>query len=246
MTSCTYIIIINQCWRCFQPAAWLKLNPTKQLVQKGFLLDYIKKWHIQWPHYLPLFFSHRLIKARIGNQQTSHQSIKKETKQISLLFHLFTPSHLSNYNILSANQHGFRTGQSCDTQLLGAINDFHHGIDTGSHIDAFFLDFSKALDKVSHRKLCHKLSCYGVNGNLLCWIKDYLTDCSQCVLPEGVSSKSHHVLSGVPQGLVLGPLLFLIYINDITESITSTIRLYADDVLIYSILKLISSLYLNH
>ena len=142
---------------------------------------------------------------------------------------------MSNYNILSANQHGFRTGQSCDTQPLGAINDFHHGLDTRSHIGAFFLDFSKAFDKVSHRKLCHKLSCYGVNGNLLCWIKDYLTDCSQCVLPEGVSSKSHHVLSGVPQGLVLGPLLFLIYINDITESITSTrIRLYADDVLIYS------------
>ena len=84
---------------------------------------------------------------------------------------------------------------------------------------------------MSHRKLCHKLLYYGVNGNLLCWIKDYLTDRSQCVLLEGTSSKSHHVLSGVPQGSVLPPLLFLIYINDITESITSTIKLYADDVL---------------
>ena len=75
------------------------------------------------------------------------------------------------------------------------------------------------------------------NGNLLRWIEDYLTDRSQCVLLEGISSKSHHVLSGVPQGSVLEPLLFLIYINDITESITSTIRLYADDVLIYRVIS---------
>ena len=146
-------------------------------------------------------------------------------------------THLSNYNILCINQHGFRTGLSCDTQLLGAINDFHHCLDTGTHIDALFLDFTKAFDKVSHRKLCHKLSCYGVNGNLLRWIKDYLTDHSQYVLLEGISSKSHHVLSGVPQGSVLAPLLFLIYINDITESITSTIRLYADDVLLYRVIS---------
>ena len=75
------------------------------------------------------------------------------------------------------------------------------------------------------------------NGNLLRWIEDYLTDRSQCVLLEGISSKSHHVLSGVPQGSVLEPLLFLIYINNITESITSTIRLYADDVLIYRVIS---------
>lgn len=90
----------------------------------------------------------------------------------------------------------------------------------------------KRLTK-SHIENCHKLLCYGVNGNLLRWIKDYLTDRSQCVLLEGKSSKSHHVLSGVPQGSVLAPLLFLIYINGITESITSTIRLYADDILLY-------------
>ena len=140
-------------------------------------------------------------------------------------------THLSYHNILSTNQHDFRTGRSCDTQLLEAINDFHQCLDSGTHIDAFFLDFTKAFDKVSHRKLCHKLLCYGANGNLLRWIKDYLTDQSQCVLLEGTSSKSHHVLSGVPQGSVLAPLLFLIYINDITESITSTIKLFADDVL---------------
>ena len=120
---------------------------------------------------------------------------------------------------------------------MGAINDFHHSLDSGTHIDALFLDFTKVFDKVSHRKLCYKLSRYGVNGNLLHWIKDYLTDRTQCVLLEGISSKSHHVLSGVPQGSVLAPLLFLIYINNITESITSTIRLYADDVLLYRVIS---------
>ena len=100
-----------------------------------------------------------------------------------------------------------------------------------------FLDFTKAFYKVSHRKLCYKLSCNGINNNLLQWIKDYLTDHSQCVLLDGVSSKSHPVLSGVPQGSVLAPLLFLIYINDITDSIISTIRLYADNALIYRVIN---------
>ena len=69
-------------------------------------------------------------------------------------------THLSYHNILSTNQHGFHTGQSCDTQLLEVINDFHQCLDSGTHIDALFLDFTKAFDKVSHRKLCHKLLCY--------------------------------------------------------------------------------------
>ena len=137
------------------------------------------------------------------------------SKILEHIIYSFISTHLSNYNILSTNQHGFCTGRSCDTQLLGAINNFHHSLDTGIHIGTLFLNFPKAFDKVSHRKLCYKLSCYGVNGNLLHWIKDYLTDRSQCVLLEGIPSKSHRVLSGVPQGLVLAPLLFLIYINEI-------------------------------
>ena len=89
------------------------------------------------------------------------------SKILEHIIYSFVSTHLSNYNILSTNQHGFRTGRSCDTQLLGAINDFHHSLDSETHIDALFLDFTKAFDKVSHRKLCYKLSRYGVNGNLL-------------------------------------------------------------------------------
>lgn len=238
----------------FWPLFWDQLNFCMRFQIPWFMV-FDRFSRVQTKYYLPLFFSHRLIKVnflRTGNQQTSiykkgnrtdpanYRSISLTSICSKILEHIiysFISTHLSNYNILSSNQHGFRTGQSCGTQLLGAINNFHHGLDTGSHIDTLFLDFTKAFDKVSHRKLCHKLSCYRVNGNLLCWIKDYLTNRSQCVLLEGISSKSHHVLSGVPQGLVLGPLLFLIYINDITESITSTIRFYADNVLIYRVIS---------
>ena len=146
-------------------------------------------------------------------------------------------SHLEKFSILSLlcdNQHGFRTKRSCETQLIGVINDFQNCLNSGSHIDALFLDFAKAFNKVSHIKLCHKLSFYGINGNLLSWIKDFLSKCSQSVILEGKISSSHPVLSGVPQGTVLAPLLFLLYINDIIEPIKSTIRLYADDILMYS------------
>jgi len=140
--------------------------------------------------------------------------------------------YFSNLNILSQHQHGFWTGRSCDTQLLGAINDFHHCLDTGSHIDTLFLNFSKGFGKVSHRKLCHKLSHYEINGNLFHWIKAYLTDQSQSVLLEGKSNASHPVYSGLSTSTT-----FIIYINNTTESITSTIRLYADYVLIYRIIN---------
>ena len=107
----------------------------------------------------------------------------------------------------------------------------------GNHIDALFLDFAKAFDKVSHNKLCHKLSFYGINGSLLSWIKDFLSERSQSVILEGKTSRSHPVLSGVPQGIVLAPLLFLLYINYIIEPTNSTIRLYADDILIYRVIN---------
>jgi len=145
-------------------------------------------------------------------------------------------SHLETHKILDDCQHGFRTHRSCETQLIGAITDFQQCLNNRKHIDAIFLDFSKAFDKVSHSKLCHKLFHYGINGQLLLWIKDYLSDRSQSVVLDGTSSGPHPVISGVPQGTVLAPLLFLLYINDITTSIQSTIRLYADDVLIYRII----------
>ena len=116
------------------------------------------------------------------------------------------------------------------------MNDFAKALNSREQIDALFLDFSKAFDKVPHERLCHKLSHYGINGHLLDWIKSFLTDRTQSVVTHGESSCPSTVLSGVPQGTVLAPLLFLIFINDITQDLQCTVRLYADDILIYNII----------
>ena len=95
------------------------------------------------------------------------------------------------------------------------------------------LDFSKAFDKVPHKRLLSKLLAYGINGELLNWFESFLTNRVQRVVCDGEISDPKCVLSGVPQGTVLGPLLFLLYVNDIPDNITSTVRLFADDCLVY-------------
>ena len=95
------------------------------------------------------------------------------------------------------------------------------------------LDFSKAFEKVSHQRLLHKLFHYGIKGPLHNWMRDFLQGRQQQILLGNKNSHTSSVLSGVPQGLVLGPLLFLLYINDFPSRISSTIRLYADDVILY-------------
>ena len=99
---------------------------------------------------------------------------------------------------------------------------------------AIFLDFSKAFDKVAHKKLCFKLSLYGIRGPILEWIKDILSNRTQKVLVNGEKSNPADVLSGVPQGIMLAPLLFLCYINDLPNLVKSKVRIYADDTLLYN------------
>lgn len=143
-------------------------------------------------------------------------------------------SHLSLYNILCDEQHGFRHARSCESQLLLTINDLAINLNNRGQTDVIMLDFSKAFDKVSHQHLYHKLQNYGIRGNILEWLKHFLMDRSQRVIINGEHSNPARVTSGVPQGTVLAPLLFLCYINDLPNNIVSTIRLYADDVLIYT------------
>ena len=143
--------------------------------------------------------------------------------------------HLKKYKILTEEQHGFRQNRSCKTQLIATVNDLAENLNTGNQTDVILLDFSKAFDKVPHNHLCHKLHHLGINGyTLLAWIKHFLTIRQQQVVVNGESSSPSLVTSGVPQGTVLAPILFLCYINDITTNISSKIKLYADDVLIYS------------
>ena len=134
-------------------------------------------------------------------------------------------------------QHGFRKRRSCETQLIDTIHDFATALNDGYEVDAIFLDMSKAFDTVPHIRLCQKLSFYGIRNNVLQWIESFLANRTRCVILNGCSSDACQVLSGVPQGSVLGPILFLCYINDLPNNIVSNIKLYADDALLYRVIR---------
>lgn len=137
--------------------------------------------------------------------------------------------HLESNNLLSRQQHGFRSSRSCLTQLLEYFAEIHDFIDDGKPVDAIYLDCKKAFDTVPHKRLIEKLRSYGIAGKVLKWIKAFLSDRSQRVLVKGVPSDTLPVWSGVPQGSVLGPVLFLIFINDLLEGVKSGGKLFADD-----------------
>lgn len=141
--------------------------------------------------------------------------------------------HLDRYNILHENQHGFRSRRSCESQLLLTTDDITKSINQGHQVDMGILDFAKAFDKVSHRRLSRKMAYYGIRGSTLKWVIEFLQGQNQQVVIDGETSEPAEVTSGVPQGTVLGPTLFLIYINDIAENINSNIRLFADDCVVY-------------
>ena len=144
---------------------------------------------------------------------------------------------IKDHDILVPYQHGFREGLSCDTQLIQFIDDLHTGVNTAKQVDCIVMDFAKAFDKVSHDRLLYKLEGYGIRGKTLSWISDFLHGRSQRVVIDGENSSSCPVTSGVPQGSVLGPILFLLYINDIGDNISSQIRLFADDTILYKVIN---------
>ena len=137
--------------------------------------------------------------------------------------------HLSSS--LSSWQHGFLSGRSTVTQMLCFLHRIGQALDNSLQSEIVYLDLSKAFDTVSHSLLLQKLAAAGVNGSLFQWFNDYLTNRSQKVLIKGATSSSLPVLSGVPQGSILGPLLFLWYINDLPDELSSSTLafLFADD-----------------
>ena len=137
---------------------------------------------------------------------------------------------LEKNNKINPLQHGFRKGHSCLSELLAHYEEIMKNANDGKGTDTVYLDFAKAFDKVDHSILIKKLQNIGIGGNLLRWIKAFLSNRKQEVVVNGFKSFIFTVLSGVPQGSVLGPILFIIFINDIADSIKhSTIKCFADD-----------------
>ena len=201
---------------------------------------------------------------KLANVTPVHKKKDKQTvgnyRPISLLpifdkiFERIVFKNLYNYllknNLISPHQSGFRPGDSCGNQLLSLTNEIHKAFHDKKCLEvrAIFLDMSKAFDKVWHEGLLFKLKQNGINGKLLDLFTDYLSNRKQRVVLNGMNSEWSPLLSGVPQGSVLGPLLFLIYVNDLENGIKSKIKFFADDTSLFSVIHdpIISASELNH
>lgn len=185
---------------------------------------------IQWKlaHIIPIFKSGKNTSC---NNYRPISILSCVAKLFESLVHCVLYNHLSRF--ISNKQHGFVRKKSTLSNLLEFKNYLSHIFASGGQVDAIYLDFSKAFDKVDHTLLCLKLAHYGIHGCLLRWIESYLNNRSQLVTVKGFSSSPSAVSSGVPQGSHLGPLLFVVFINDLIDRLSCPALLYADDLKIY-------------
>ena len=159
------------------------------------------------------------------------------SKILEHILHSRIMAHYDTLSILTDKQHGFRSKRSCESQLILTINDLAQCLNNKSQIDMAIMDFSKAFDSVPHKRLLLKLCNYGIQNKTLSWISNFLRHRTQRVVVSGEHSAWTDVVSGVPQGTVLGPLLFLTYINDLPDNLKSSVRLFADDCVLYKEIK---------
>ena len=142
--------------------------------------------------------------------------------------------HMMAHDHFCDPQHGFVPGRSCVTQLVTTLELWSEILDSGAPIDAIYLDFRKAFNYVPHNWLLRKLETYGINGNILGWVKDFLLNRKQRVVVNDKMPIRAYILSGIPQGRVLGPILFVIFIDDLPDVVPRTMNIFADDTTFYS------------
>ena len=178
-----------------------------------------------------------LFKKGSRNKSVNYRPVSL-TSVICKLLETIIRDHMMDFlvkhKLINTSQHGFLKARSCLTNLLCFFEEITKWVDDGSPVDVIYLDFQKAFDKVPHQRLILKLKSHGMGNSIINWIEQWLTDRRQRVVVDGEVSSWKSVLSGVPQGSVLGPILFLVYINDLEEGVTGNILKFADDTKLFT------------
>ena len=173
-----------------------------------------------------------LFKKGSRNKSVNYRPVSL-TSVICKLLEKIIRDHMTDFlvkhKLINPSQHGFLKARSCLTNLLCFFEEITKWLDEGSPVDIIYLDFQNAFDKVPHQRLILKLKSHGMGNSVINWIDLWLTDRRQRVVVDGEVSSWKSVLSGVPLGSVLGPILFLVYIDDLEEEVTGNILKFADD-----------------
>ena len=172
-----------------------------------------------------------LFKKGSRNKSVNYRPVSL-TSAICKLLETIIRDHMMDFvikhQLINPSQHGFLKARSCLTNFV-VVEEITKWVDDGSPVDVIYLDFQKAFDKVPHQRLILKLKSHGMGNSIVNWIEQGLTDRRQRVVVDGEVSSWKSVLSGVPQGSVLGHILFLVYSNDLEEGVTGKILKFADD-----------------
>jgi len=157
-------------------------------------------------------YCHPIAKCDLASEPSNYRpisltSVTRKIMERVIVQHLLR--YLYQNGLISHQQHGFLRRRSTTTNLLESLNDWTLTLDGKDGVTVAYIDFAKAFDSVSHQKLCHKLLGYGISGDMLTWIENFLSERTQCTRVNGSLSSSRQLLSGVIQGSCLGPILFV-------------------------------------
>ena len=219
--------------RVLKPLAAMIAKPLSIICRESIRTGKVPKdWKIQW---ITVIYKQGCKALAENYRPVSLTSILSKIQEKLVRKHIM--DHMIRNNLFSKRQYGFLGGRSTILQLLCAIDNWTTALEEGKTVDCIYADFKKAFDKVPHRRLMAKVRAYGIKDNICNWIEDFLKDRQQRVSVNGSVSSWEKIISGIPQGTVLGPLLFVIFINDLPEDIDSLIFLFADDSKIWKEIK---------